>query len=341
MSKRATSHDVAREAGVSRSVVSAVLNGTPGIGVGADTREAVLAAIRKLDYRVDAQARGMRTGKSRCFAAYGSMKDPSFLPVLQGLQQALGNQGYHVLIYGRMITPSNRSELLDLFRQRRIDGIVTKDSTSYADMQWAEEVSRAGIPYVSVEGYPENPEVASVITDYSEGIRRALDFLWERHGLPPVYVELFNGKVHDPAWGDRKRSAAYRSWMEDRGWEPNMLVRPDEPWLSSADAWIAWLRAQPLPVAVLTNWSRASIHLYRAAQRLGLSVGRDLFVLSADNTERVNAHLVPSLSFIEVPYVEMGIAAGERIIEYAEGVRELSDTESIRIPQKLVGGESA
>ena len=48
--KKPSSKDVAREAGVSQATVSYVLNNVPGVKIKAETREAVLAAARKLNY---------------------------------------------------------------------------------------------------------------------------------------------------------------------------------------------------------------------------------------------------------------------------------------------------
>ena len=63
-SNRITSNDVAREAGVSQSTVSFVLNGTPGQTIPEETRRRVLDAVKKLDYRPRASARSLAAGRS-------------------------------------------------------------------------------------------------------------------------------------------------------------------------------------------------------------------------------------------------------------------------------------
>ncbi|MDF9839266.1 MULTISPECIES: hypothetical protein [unclassified Paenibacillus] len=59
-----------------------MLNDTPGIGVNAQTREAVLHAIAELNYHVDAQACSMT------LAAIGDTRHPLFMHLLVGMQQA-------------------------------------------------------------------------------------------------------------------------------------------------------------------------------------------------------------------------------------------------------------
>jgi DNA-binding LacI/PurR family transcriptional regulator len=61
---RITSVDVAREAGVSQSTVSFVLNNTPGQTIPEETRRRVLEAAKRLDYRPRASARSLAAGRS-------------------------------------------------------------------------------------------------------------------------------------------------------------------------------------------------------------------------------------------------------------------------------------
>ena len=62
--RRATSADVAREAGVSRATVSYVLNDTPHQKIPEHTRQRVLQAAARLGYTPSAAARVLRSGRS-------------------------------------------------------------------------------------------------------------------------------------------------------------------------------------------------------------------------------------------------------------------------------------
>jgi DNA-binding LacI/PurR family transcriptional regulator len=63
--QRLTSHDVARESGLSRATVSYVLNNDPRQTIPEETRQRVLKAARKLGYRPSAPARALRAGYSQ------------------------------------------------------------------------------------------------------------------------------------------------------------------------------------------------------------------------------------------------------------------------------------
>src|SRR4051794_41688748 len=61
--RRAVMYDVAQLAGVSHQTVSRVINGHDNVRP--DTRDRVLAAMAKLDYRPNAVARALVTGRSK------------------------------------------------------------------------------------------------------------------------------------------------------------------------------------------------------------------------------------------------------------------------------------
>ncbi|MDF2923776.1 MAG: LacI family transcriptional regulator [Paenibacillaceae bacterium] len=349
--KRVTSFDVAKRAGVSRGVVSAVLNNTPGIGVSEETREAVLDAIRELNYHVDAQARSMRTGKSLCLAAYGDTRQPLFVQLLEGMQRECEAQGYHILITSPGAAGQGREGLLALYHQRKIDGIVTLDNVSYADADWAKRVSEAGIPCVSVEGYAEDDGMFSIQADYRGSVMLGLEYMTrvpteaaglgraasaseqqaalsgssgQKAGLSgsspqkaPLYVEMYN-EQSSSNWAERNRREAYAQWCAHRELEPRFwrlhMEREEQMESLLSQAVEEWRDA-----GLFINWSSSVPELYRAAWKLGLRIGEDLRVMAADNTIRGHRLIVPSLSCVEIPYEQMGEEAVRCVLRQIAG----------------------
>ncbi|WP_067700372.1 LacI family DNA-binding transcriptional regulator [Nocardia jejuensis] len=93
---RVTSKDVAREAGVSQTTVSFVLNARSDQSIPAETRDAVLAAASRLGYVPSAAARSLRSGRSNVVLCVL----PDF-PVAQAMEEfkitlshVLGESGY-------------------------------------------------------------------------------------------------------------------------------------------------------------------------------------------------------------------------------------------------------
>jgi len=339
--RRATSFDVARKAGVSRSVVSAVLNGTPGIGVSAETRETVLEAIRELGYEVNAQARAMKTGISHCIAVRGNTTNPMFLQALEGIQEVCVNAGYHVLLYGDKSDDSNaRNGLLNLYQQRRIDGIITLDQAGESDDEWARAVEEARVPYVSIEGYPDDETVHSVNVDYRRSVIDALDFMREHGAERSIYVQFLHHQDIESG-SESERREAYEAWMLAHREQP-VLQRLNVEDESTLIGFIQSWREQGSRPYVLLNWSSELNRFMRAANGLGLRIGDDYKLMALDNTLRVNRFLLPAVACMEIPYVSMGKLAGERLLGLlgsGSAARQEEDRK-MRVLATLFEGES-
>ncbi|MEW9701726.1 LacI family DNA-binding transcriptional regulator [Paenibacillus sp. SI8] len=338
--KRVTSFDVAKRAGVSRSVVSAVLNDTPGIGVSREKREAVLQAIRELNYHVDARASGMKTGKSFCIAAFGDTRNPLFLQVLEGIQRACAEYGFHILLSGD--PGKNLSKLADLYFQRRIDGIISLDSVNYADGEWMKERENAKIPFVSIEGYAEQCEVVSILVDYGQSVQQALNYMNKSTCLKPVYV-IFKHPEETENWAERDRREAYLAWCRQSGIPPvvRFLTMGEEE--EGVLQLLKELTSDDPSVvpAILINWSIGVTTIYRKAHELKLRIGVDVLIMSADNTLRNNQSMVPMLSVMEIPYVHMGEMAVHALNEQIKQESVQSAPTKLWVKAELKPGESS
>ena len=95
--KSATLRMVAREAGVSASTVSRIINGT--VNVSAGLKRSVDAAIAKFDFRPNAAARGLALGKTLTIGVVAQAIDsPFYGEGLRGIELALREGGYAPLI---------------------------------------------------------------------------------------------------------------------------------------------------------------------------------------------------------------------------------------------------
>ena len=102
--KRTTSRDVAKLAQVSRTTVSFILNNVPGVSISAATRQRVLDAAEKLNDSPNSAGKRLVSGKSYTIGSVlcqspEQIFNDAFLPqVLLGLEQAVLQQGFHVLL---------------------------------------------------------------------------------------------------------------------------------------------------------------------------------------------------------------------------------------------------
>ena len=137
MTRRITSSDIARAAGVSQTTVSFVLNKTEGTSISAKTKARVLSAAEALGYVPNSAARTLVSGRSYTLGlllARGDlMSFDAFAPSLMfGISRVCNLHGYKLLV--EAVEPgSRRNAYFDLARSKSIDALIVLNSNSEDD----------------------------------------------------------------------------------------------------------------------------------------------------------------------------------------------------------------
>jgi DNA-binding LacI/PurR family transcriptional regulator len=168
VTRKPTSSDVARLAGVSQSAVSRAF--TPGAPVSTKTRAKVLKAAAVLNYRPNALARSLIVGRSRLIGLVVAHLDNQFYPVaLEMLSTTLRARGYHILIF--LATPDGEpvDGVLDTLIDYQVDGILMGSAS--ISTRLAQRCEAAGIPVVLFNRYQDDTNLSSVVSDNRAGAR--------------------------------------------------------------------------------------------------------------------------------------------------------------------------
>jgi DNA-binding LacI/PurR family transcriptional regulator len=147
--RRAVMGDVAKLAGVSHQTVSRVINGSTHVRP--ETRQRVLAAMGRLDYRPNQAARALVTGRS------GALGVVSFDTTLYGpastlfaIEQAAHAAGYFITIVSLLaLDPASVLAAIERLRQQGVDGILV--ITPHEGAAEALVNLPSGVPIVAVE----------------------------------------------------------------------------------------------------------------------------------------------------------------------------------------------
>ena len=114
--KNPTMKDVANEAGVALGTVSKVVRGIP---VGEEYRVKVERAIKKLNYRVNNYARGLRTSRTGMVAVLlPNLAHPYFAALGNALNHSLSQKGLNMMVCCTDGNPDAEQYALDLVDQK-------------------------------------------------------------------------------------------------------------------------------------------------------------------------------------------------------------------------------
>ncbi|WP_307848419.1 LacI family DNA-binding transcriptional regulator [Microbispora oryzae] len=296
MGKPAVLGDVAQLAGVSAMTASRVLN-APEL-VRADTRARVLAAMRELDYRPNAAARQLVTGRSGVLGVV-SVDTTQYGPAstLYCIERAARQSGYTVSIAS--LSNLNRlsmEEGVDRLRAQSVDGVII-----VAPHESATEGLRhlpPEFPVVAV-GAGENASVPVVMVDQRAGAARAT-----RHLLDLGHETVWH--VAGPAnWIDAgARIEGWREVLEAEGRPVPEPLRGD--WSPRSGYQLGKLLARdPSVTAVFVGNDQMALGVLRALREAGRSTPRDVSVVGFDDLPEAS-YFWPPLTTLRQDFGEVG-----------------------------------
>ena len=115
--------DVAREAGVSPSTVSRILNGTARVSDA--KRDAVLAAIKRTNFAPNQMAQALKKGRSMTIGiVVQDISSPFFDETLRGVDDGLKDTGFTSVIVSGHWNAQEESDRIRLLLARKVDGII-------------------------------------------------------------------------------------------------------------------------------------------------------------------------------------------------------------------------
>ena len=172
--KKVTSLEVAKLAGVSQSAVSRVF--TPGASVSKKTNEKVRSAALELGYRPNILARSLITGKSRIIGLVVSHLDNYFYPeALELLSNALQKKGYHVLVFMASKTSGNIDDVVDEILDYQVDAIILASIAMSSNL--TNRCVAAGVPVMLFNRGQDDDRFSTVTSDNFLGGQKVARFL--------------------------------------------------------------------------------------------------------------------------------------------------------------------
>ncbi|MBO0867438.1 MAG: LacI family DNA-binding transcriptional regulator [Micromonosporaceae bacterium] len=302
-------HDVARLAGVSHQTVSRVLNGHPHVRE--TTRERVMQAVRQLNYRPNALARGLVSKRSRSIGVLSfdaSLYGPS--SALLGIQRAAQEQRYAVTVVTlSQQDPGGVQRAAGMLAEQSVDGVIVIAPSNAA--AHAIQDLPPGLPTVALEA-SFSKDMPVVVVDQFAGARLATEHLL-RLGHQTVW------HVAGPAdWPE--------AVLRIEGWRAALSAgRLAGPPLLAGD-WSArsgyqagrQIAATPGITAVFVANDQMALGVLHALHEAGIKVPEQVSVVGFDDMPEAE-FFHPALTTVRQDFDEVGRSGLRTMIEMLDG----------------------
>jgi len=309
--KQPTILDVARRAGVSKSLVSLVMR-EPDRASDA-SRNAVLKAARELGYRPNAAARSLVQQRSHVLGVVlADLHNPFFADVADGVEAAATGAGFRTMLASGFLDPEREQSAMETLLELRIDALLSLGSMM--DVEELEKIATS-IP-VCVVGRETDSNAFDVVgVDDAVGARDAVDYLIGLGHESIVHIHA------GTAAGAPGRRAGYEQAMRAHGLERFIrTVEGDFTESGGARAMDEILDDGNLPTAVLAPNDYSALGAMDAIDSRGLSIPGDISLVGYDDL-RISGLPRIALTTVGQPRAELGKQAVELVLDRVTGKR--------------------
>jgi LacI family transcriptional regulator len=300
--RRPTIREVASAAQLDISTVSRALRPETQNMVKPETLRRVLATAETLGYRANPFARGLKDQKSMTIGMLlPDLGNPLFPPIVRGIEDGLSKHGYVMILANTDHDLSREEHLLDVFMQRRVDGLVL--ATARRRYPFMETLTNSGIPTVLVNRTVDDSPVSMVAGDDHQGIGLAVRHLVEQGHRRIAFV----GAAMEVSTGFN-RYQYFLAWMASLGLAADQELIVFAPWFNKdfgAQATSELLERGVEFSAIVAASDMIALGCYRTLRANGLKVPDDISVVGY-NGSRWCDDFSPPLTSIRVPKYDIG-----------------------------------
>jgi LacI family transcriptional regulator len=321
----ATIKDVAKQAGVSISTVSRVINSSGYVAK--DKKESVLKAMKELNFQPNLIARGLVQGQTSTVGLLiPDITNPFFADIARGVEDTAINLGFNVILCNSDWKLDREQLYLSLLKSKKVDGVIvvgtrSKEQTLLKALE--------PLPFVFVDRKVTKSKNC-VWVDHEKGACKAVLHLLEKGCQNIVHV---TGPDKSPSALSRKKG--YELMMKKHHLK-SVLIPSDFRFEGGYKSGELLFEQKNIPDGIFAGNDLLALGIIQAAIERGIKVPDDVLIVGYDNIE-MSKIIQPTLSTIGQPAYEMGCGAFKmlhrKLTDSAAVGSEILEFEPVLIPR--------
>ncbi len=328
--KKTSLSDIAKHLGVSKTLVSFVLNGKgKEFRISEDICKKVLQVAKDLNYQPNRIAQGLRTGKTNTIGLIiADIANPFFGILGREIEQEAARYGYRVIFCSSDENPEKSRQQIAMLQQSQVDGYIISPPMNSEEQ--IRVLAMGQVPLVLIDRYFPEIECSYIVIDNFDAAYQATN-----HLLARGRKKIANITVNLNLVNMKERTEGYKQALRDASIpvdESLIKVLPFSHENKDVAKAIKELVGKPgnkKVDAILFSTSKLGINGIESITAMGLKIPDDIAIVSFDNPDAYKICVSP-VTVVNQPLKEIGKTAVQLIIN------ELKHPETISKIQKII-----
>ncbi|MGB8454814.1 MAG: LacI family DNA-binding transcriptional regulator [Anaerocolumna sp.] len=330
-----TIKDVARETNLAISTISKYMNGGK---VRPENQKMIDLAIRKLGYRPNDNARGLRSAKTYTIGVLiDSLGSQYFAKITHLIEKILKKEGYSILVCCHKDNTAAAKKAVEFLVSKQVDGIIIEPVAGEED--YTVPILQNKIPFVAIDRAVGHIKSDRVMSNSTFGAYQATEYLIQ-NGHKKISIITGTSETNSGLLAAKERYRGYLRAMEDYELtlQDEYIIEGNFKFESGYECMQKLWKLKKRPTAVFVSNYNMCLGAMTAIHNMKISIPEELSFITFDDLE-FSVISNPMLNAIRQPMEKMAEKAVELLLRRIDG--DYTDyPQNIKLPTELVVRDS-
>jgi LacI family transcriptional regulator len=322
--KKVSLSDIAQQLGVSKTLVSMVINGKGDEnGISKTTQERVINLANELNYKPNQFARGLRMGKSNTIGLVVSDISNSFYArIARYVEDYCSQEDYNLIICNSDENAEKEKRIINNLLDKQVDGLIissTIENTDHLSL-----LNNENVPFVLVDRIYSSFPSHHVIVNNFQGAKEATIHLIQNGHKNIACFTISPAHISTQV----ERFQGYKAALEENFINFNefyyKVIPRDNIYQAIYNALKEWQLNNLIPSAIFLSNNQLTLFLLTICKELKINIPQKLSVISFDDIEAFRFNSTPITSIVQ-PVESIAFNAVKELIKLIKKTKTMDE----------------